>query len=93
MDLLFLFTLADRVKLNVRNRLKLVRDFEYLIDYEEDNNYCNNFILGKSDDSFFNQFVKMIERRANKCKDIKRKLNVDNVEAFLENWCEKNYYI
>jgi len=93
MDLLFLLTIGDRVKSSTRNRIKLVRDFELLIDYKEEDNYCNNFILSKSDDSLFNQFIKMIERRANKCKDIKKKLNISNIESFLNNWCEKNYYI
>ena len=93
MDLLFLLTIGDRVKSSTRNRIKLVRDFELLIDYKEEDNHCNNFILSKSDDSLFNQFIKMIERRANKCKDIKKKLNISNIESFLNNWCEKNYYI
>lgn len=93
MDLLFLLAIGDNVKSNTRNRLKLVRDFELLIDYKEEDNHCNNFILNKSEDSLFNQFIKMIERRANKCKDIKKKLNISNIESFLNNWCEKNYYI
>ena len=93
MDLLFLLTIGDKVKSSTRNRLKLVRDFELLIDYKEEDNHCNNFILNKSEDSLFNQFIKMIERRANKCKDIKKKLNTSNIESFLNNWCEKNYYI
>ena len=93
MDLLFLLTIGDKVKLNTRNRLKLIRDFELLIDYEEKDNYYNNFILNKNEDCLFNQFVKMIERRANKCKDIKKILNINNIESFLNNWCEKNYYI
>ncbi len=93
MDLLFLLAIGDKVKSNTRNRLKLVRDFELLIDYKEEDNHCNNFILNKSEDSLFNQFIKMIERRANKCKDIKKKLNTSNIESFLNNWCEKNYYI
>ena len=45
MDLLFLLTIGDKVKSNTRNRLKLIRDFELLIDYEEKDNYYNNFIL------------------------------------------------
>ena len=93
MDLLFLLTLGDRDKLNVSNRVKLVRDFELLIDYKEEDNHYNNIILKKSEDNLFNQFIKMIERRANKCKDIKKKLNISNIESFLNNWCEKNYYI
>ena len=93
MDLLFLLTLGDRVKMNVSNRVKLVRDFELLIDYEECNNYFNNFKLKVFEDNLFNQFVRMIERRANKCKNIKEKLNIENIETFLENWSEKNYYI
>jgi len=93
MDLLFLLTIGDKVKLDVRNRLKLIRDFELLIDYKEEENYYNYFILNKTEDSLFNQFIKMVERRANKCKDIKKKLNIDNIENFLNNWCEKNYYI
>lgn len=93
MDLLFLLTIGDKVKSSTRNRLKLVREFELLIDYKEEDNHYNNFILNKSDDSLFNQFIKMIERRANKCKDIKKKFNISNIESFLNNWCEKNYYI
>lgn len=93
MDLLFLLSIGERIRVNIRNRIKLVRDFELLIDYKEESSYYNSYILPKSDDTLFNQFVKMIERRANKCKDIGKKLNVDNVEKFLENWCEKNYYI
>ena len=93
MDLLFLLTIGDKVKSSTRNRLKLVREFELLIDYKEEDNHCNNFILNKSEDSLFNQFIKMVERRANKCKDIKKKLNTSNIESFLNNWCEKNYYI
>ena len=93
MDLLFLLTLGDRVKMDVNNRVKLVRDFELLIDYKECNNYFNNFKLKVFEDNLFNLFVRMIERRANKCKNIKEKLNISNIESFLENWCEKNYYI
>ena len=59
MDLLFLLTIGDNVKLNTRNRLKLIRDFELLIDYEEKDNYYNNFILNKNEDCLFNQFVKI----------------------------------
>ena len=93
MDLLFLLVIGKRVNLKVSNRLKLVRDFELLIDYEEGENIYNNIRLRKNDDTLYNQFVKMVERRINSCKNIKDKLKVDNINNFLDNWCETNYYI
>lgn len=93
MDLLFLLCIGEKVNLSVRNRFKLVRDFEFLIDYNEMEEYSNNFVLKRNDDSFYNQFVKMIERRANKCKSIREKLNTNKIENVLNNWCETNYYI
>jgi|TARA_B100000161_G_C33548811_1_gene414393 hypothetical protein len=93
MDLLFLLVIGKRVNLKVSNRLKLVRDFEFLIDYEEDDYIYNNIRLNKNDDTLYNQFVKMVERRVNTCKNIKDKLKVDNLNNFLNNWCETNYYI
>ena len=93
MDLLFLLLIGNKVNLRVSNRLKLVRDFELLIDYEEGENIYNNIRLKKNDDTLYNQFVKMVERRINSCKNIKDKLKVDNINNFLDNWCETNYYI
>ena len=83
MDLLFLLIIGKKVNLRVSNRLKLVRDFELLIDYEEGNNIYNNIRLKKNDDTLYNQFVKMVERRVNSCKNIKDKLLVDNLNNFL----------
>ena len=42
MDLLFLLMIGNKVNLRVSNRLKLLRDFEFLIDYEEGDNIYNN---------------------------------------------------
>ena len=93
MDLLFLLMIGNKINLRVSNRVKLVRDFEFLIDYEEGDNIYNNIRLKKNDDTLYNQFVKMVERRVNSCKNIKDKLQVDNLNNFLNNWCETNYYI
>ena len=93
MDLLFLLIIGKKVNLRVSNRLKLIRDFELLIDYEEGNNIYNNIRLKKNNDTLYNQFVKMVERRVNSCKNIKDKLKVNNINNFLNNWCETNYYI
>ena len=73
MDLLFLLMIGNKINLRVSNRVKLVRDFEFLIDYEEGDNIYNNIRLKKNDDTLYNQFVKMVERRENSCKNIKDK--------------------
>ena len=93
MDLLFLLMIGNKINLRVSNRVKLVRDFEFLIDYEEVDNIYNNIRLRRNDDSLYNQFVKMVERRVNTCKNIKEKLKVMDISNFLNSWCEKNYYI
>ena len=93
MDLLFLLVIGNKVNLRVSNRLKLVRDFELMINYEEGDNIYNNIRLRRNDDSLYNQFVKMVERRVNTCKNIKEKLKVMDISNFLNSWCEKNYYI
>lgn len=93
MDLLFLLLLGERVNLKVTNRVKLVREFENLISYEESDSIYNNIKLDRNDDTLYNQFVKMIENRINKCKDLKEKFNVENINNFLNNWCKTKYYI
>ena len=47
MDLLFLLLLGERVNLKVTNRVKLVREFENLISYEESDSIYNNIKLDR----------------------------------------------